>query len=296
VAVVNGDGPNRVNVDSRYDYAGRIVVRPLALATKSPSKWAHVGFSAKYGARDPAAVGYDVPSLTTQDGYTFWKPTYKDSLNRTIHIIPSGEQWGLAGDVYVPIDRLDVTGEFIYANYRTREAVDEMQLSPFTERTGTLRGYAWYAQVGYWIIGDHDLLGPPSYGRPIHVDLSKPQKPAAQGVQVLTKFEQLHLTYDGASRGGTLDSKTPNGDIHVNAIEFGVNYWATKHLRVGVNYALYMFPDSAPLTASAVGGPVQSQTQRALAPGQLLPTGVDNGARDSAHMLNELSARVGVQF
>jgi len=41
---------------------------------------------------------------------------------------------------------------------------------------------------------------------------------------------------------------------------------------------------------------VQSQTQRAVAPGQLLAAGVDNGARDSGHTLNEVSARVGVQF
>ncbi len=57
-----------------------------------------------------------------------------------------------------------------------------------------------------------------------------------------------------------------------------------------------MFPDSAPLTASEAGGPVQTSTQRAVAPAQLLAKGVDDSARDSAHTLNEVQVRVGVQF
>jgi phosphate-selective porin len=295
VAVVNGDGPNRVNVDTKYDFAGRVVYRPVD-GIEGPMKWAQVGFSAKYGSRDATKVGYDLPSLTTQDGFTFWKPTYKDSSGRLIHIIPSAEQWGLAGDFYVPYEKFDVTGEFIYTSDQTREAVDGLQLSPYTERTGKLEGYAWYAQVGYWIVGDHDIIGHPSYGRPIHVDLSKPQRPAEQGVQALAKFEQLHLWYDGASRGGKANSKTPDGDIEVEGVELGLNYWATRHLRVGINYALYLFPDSAPLTPSSKGGPFQSSVQRAVAPGQVLASGIDNDARDTGHTLHELSARVGVQF
>ena len=82
----------------------------------------------------------------------------------------------------------------------------------------------------------------------------------------------------------------------MDTVEFGINYWATRHLRVGFNYSLYLFPDSAPLTASSAGGPVQTSTQRAVAPGQVLAKGVDDTARDSSHTLNELSVRVGVQF
>jgi hypothetical protein len=106
----------------------------------------------------------------------------------------------------------------------------------------------------------------------------------------------MHLTYEGNSRGGRLDARTPDGDINVNAIELGVNYWLTRHLRVGINYTLYSFPDSAPLTATTTGGPVQSSAQRAVAPGQLLAKGVDDTARDSGQTLNEMQLRVGVQF
>ncbi len=296
VGLFNGDGPNRPNVDTRYDVAGRAFVRPFATSVEGPTKWAQIGFSAKVGSRDAAKVGYDLPSLTTQAGFAFWKPTYKDSLGRTLHILPSGSQWGVSGDLYLPIGNFDLTGEFVYASDDTREAVDGLQLSPFTERTGTFKAYGWYAEVGYWIFGDHDVIGHPSYGRPIHVDLTKPEKPAVQGLQVVAKVEQLHATYRGAARSGAADAKTPDGDIDVDSVELGLSYWATKHLRVAVNYGLYVFPGSAPTTASAAGGPVQTADQRAIAPAQLLAKGVDTPARDSSHTLNEISARVGVQF
>jgi phosphate-selective porin len=295
VGIFNGDGPNRTNVDSRYDVAGAVFVRPFVNG-EGASKWARVGASARAGSRDPGQVGYDMPALTTQDGYAFWKPTYRDSLGRVVHVIPSASQWALAGDVYLPIDGFDLTGEFVYASSDTREAVDGYQLSPYTERLGTFKGYGWYAQAGYWVVGDRDIIGHPTYGRPVHVDLTKPQATARQGVQVLAKFEQLHVSYASASRGGAPDAKTPDGDVDVDVVEFGANYWATKHLRVGVNYGLYVFPGSAPTSASQAGGPVQTANERAVAPGQLLAKGVDNSARDSSHTLNEISVRVGVQF
>jgi phosphate-selective porin len=296
VAFLNGDGPNRVNVDTRYEVSGRVVLRPFATSTNSPTKWAQIGFSARQSSADPTRVGYDLPSLSTQDGYVFWKPTYTDSNGRLIHIMPSTGQWGLAGDIYLPIENFDVTGEFIYAVDNTREAVDGYQLSNFTQRLGSLKGYGWYAQAGYWIIGDHDIIGYPSYGRPIHVDLTAPQRKHTQGLQALVKFEQLRLDYDGNARGGTLDSKTPNGEINVDTVEFGISYWATKHLRFGFNYDLNIFPDSAPVSPTTTGGPQQGPQQRAVAPAQLLAKGTDDSARDSGHTLNEFSVRVGVQF
>jgi hypothetical protein len=295
VALLNGDGPNRPNVDSRYDVSGRALVRPFALSA-SPSKWGQIGFSARAGSRDPALVGYDLPTFTTQGGFPFWKPTYRDSFGRTIHIMPASSQWALAGDVFLPVGNLDLTAEFVYQHEDTREAVDGFQLSPFTERTGDLSGYGWYVQAGYWIFGDRDIIGPPSYGRPIHVDLTKPQKRPQEGVEVLAKFEQLHLTYAGNSRGGALDSLTPNGNIDVDALGLGANYWATKHLRVGVNYSVFFFPNSEPVTPSSPGGPVQGPDQRAVAPGQLLVRGVDDGSRNSGHDIHEIQVRVGVQF
>lgn len=297
VGVYNGDGANRPNADSRFDVVGRAFVRPFATAPSSPLKWAQVGASFRYGSRDPKQVGYDVPSLTTQAGYAFWKSTYKDSLNRTVHIIPSNEQGAIAAELFVPYGPVDFTGEAIYTVQNTREALDGYQLSPYTERIGSLKGWGYYAQVGAWILGSRDLIGaPPSYGKPLHADLKAPSTAPTRALQALVKVEQLHLTYSGFGRGGAADPKTPNGDIDVLALSVGLNYWATRHVRVGINYINYSFPDAAPLAASAPGGPVQSPNQRAVTPAQSLAAGVNDGARDGGHALHEIQARVGVQF
>jgi len=261
VGVFNGDGPNRPNVDARYDLAGRVFIRPFVKSAGGSIKWAQIGASVHGGSRDATKVGYDMPALTTGEGFAFWKPTYTDSHGRLLHVIPSAAQEAFAGDIYVPVGNFDFTGEFVYAHYDTREAVDGLQLSPFTERLGALDGWGLYAQVAYWFIGDHEILGYPSYGRPIHVDLTRPQRPAEHGLQAVARFDQLSLNYAGASRGGTNDSKTPNGDIEVSSFALGVNYWATRHLRVSANYVFYDLPAHALVSS-----------------------------------LHEVSARVGVQF
>jgi hypothetical protein len=296
IGVYTGDGPNRTNADNRFDVVGRVFTRPFVNQNDLVIKDTQIGFSARYGSRDPSLVGYDVNPLTTQGGYAFWRATYKDSLNRTVHIIPSAEQGAIAGELFVPVDdRFDLTAEAVYAVTNTREAVDGYQLSPFTERATRLTGWAYYAQLGAWIFGSRQIIGTPSYGKPLHLDLSEAQKTPQRGLQVLAKLEQLHATYSGA-RAGALDPKTPIGDIDVLSVAFGVNFWATRHLRVGLDYSFFNFPDSAPLTPTTAGGPVQTGAQRAVAPAQALAKGADDPARDNGHTLHELQARVGVQF
>ena len=302
--IFDGDGPNRFNVDSRFDGIGRVVVKPFAAvslagldtALLAPLRDAQVGVSGRYGSRDPHLVGYDMYPLTTAGGFAFWKPTYKDSLGRTLHILPSAVQTGLAFDAYVPLGHFDLTGEAVYIDDHTREAVDGYQLSPFTERTGALQGTTGYVSVGYWFLGDRSLIGFPSSGKPNHLDLHTVGEGPSHGLEVLLKGEDLVLTYDGASRGGSLDPKTPDGRIHVLSATAGANYWATKHVRVSVNYSVYDFPGSEPVTASSSGGPTQTSAQRAIAPAQNLIAGADDAARNGGHVLHELAMRVGIQF
>src|SRR5262249_21271174 len=150
---------------------GRAFTRPFVADPRSLVQYAQVGLSGRYGSRDPKYVGYDVPTLTTQGGYPFWRGTSKDSLGRTLHIPPRGDQGALGVDLHVPIDGFDATWELVYATSNTREALDGYQLSPFTERLTRLSGFATYLIAGYWILGSRDIVGPLSYGKPLHVDL-----------------------------------------------------------------------------------------------------------------------------
>jgi hypothetical protein len=267
VGLFDGDGPNRLNADMRYDGTARVLVRPC--------KGAQLGASARIGTRDPRLVGYDISSFTTQGGYAFFRGTYRDAQNRIVHIMPSDNQLMLATDMFVPFGRFDLTSEFMYARYETREALDGNQLTPFTDRKGLLYGVGWYATLGLWIMGDRKDIGFPSMSRPIHLDLDAPSRRARHGLQALLKFEQLRVHYDGSARQGRSDPKTPNGEIGLDSITLGLNYWATKHVRVTVDWVSYFFGN------------------RALAPAQSLPSGVDGA---NGRTLHELSARVGVQF
>ncbi len=296
VGIFDGDGPNVLNQDSNFDGIGRIFTHPF-VNTNTPLKTLQIGASGRYGVRSAKTVGYDYPSLTTQEGYSFWKPTYTDSNGNLIHIIPSNDQVTLAGELYWPVSFVDLTSEFVYADHDTREARDGYQLAyPDTERYGTMKGYSYYVQLGVWLAGDRQNVRRPGYQDPRHIDFSKPLPPTTSSVELLAKFEQLHLTYASASRAGTPDVKSPDGDIDVDVVSFGATYWITRRVRLSLNYDWNLFPGSEPGTPSAVGEPKQSSSQRAVGPAQVLAIGVDDTAREGTHTMSELTARAQVAF
>jgi len=288
----DGDGQNRLNTDGRGDFMARTFVHPAA-SLKSEIKDLQVGASLRYGSRNNKYSYYDYPGMSTQGGYGFWSPTYSGSEGTT-HILPSGTQFGFAGELRVPVSIIDFTSEVVYIKNNTREVREGFQATPGSNlRLGDLHGVSYYLQAGIWL-GKRDVNGLPGYENMTHVDFSKPDGAPANAVQLLVKWEQVLLKYDSASRVGSADTKNVDGDIKLNAFSLGLNYWATKHIRLSANYVLDMFPDSAPTSASAMGTPVQSSTNRARAPGNTLAKGVNDDARDNAHSLHEFLLRAAV--
>lgn len=294
IGLFDGEGQNRPNVDSKGDVFARVYVTPLA-ARKDALKNLQFGVSGRQGSRDHRYVNYDVPALTTQGQYAFWNPSYTGSAGLT-HIIYSGSQRGVAVEARIPYGLVDLTTEAAYIDKGTREAVDGFQAAP-SPRFGSLRGYSYYVEFGYWPLGNRDINGLPGVQNMPHVDFEKPEKKTREtALQLLAKWEQVRLTYDSARRSGSPDSKNADGDIRVDAFSLGANYWLTKHLRLTANYVLNVFPDSAPISASPAGGATQTSTQRAQAPGNTLGAGVNDEARSHAHVLHELLARFAVAF
>lgn len=292
VGLFNGDGQNKLNTDSHGDLFARVFVHPLATSQQGALKDLQIGGSVHYGSRDRKYTYYDYPGLSTQGNYTFWSPTYNGAGGQT-HVLPSGDQVGLAGELRIPVSIVDLTGELVYINNHTREALEGYQTTN-TERTGGISGTSYYAQLGIWAMGKRDINGAPGYENPSHVDFKKPDPAPSRALQLLVKWEQVRLTYASASRDGVVDAKNIDGDIKVDAFSLGANFWFTKHVRLSANYVLNMFPDSAPTKATTMGGPVQGSSQRAIAPGNTLAAGVNDDARDNAHVLHELLFRVAV--
>jgi hypothetical protein len=208
--------------------------------------------------------------------------------------MPSGAQRAIAGELFLPVSIFDLTSEFVFSSSETRDGFDGFQLLG-QERRGRLNGLGYYVQVGAWVYGDRAVIGKRGYGTPTRLILDKPDpEPPPQAVEVLVRFEQLRANYNGSIRLGADDPKTPNGDINVNGWAVGVNYWFTKHIRLSANGLAYSFPDSAPTSASTMGGRQQTSSQRAIAPAQTLAKGVADSARNDGSVLFEAMVRLGV--
>jgi len=299
VSLVQGDGMNRPNVDHRFDLVARAYVRPLA-SSDSPVRDLQLGASIRRGSRDSKLVNYDYPAMTTAGGYTFWKPTYGAAASANnpqgqTHVIPSGAQTLAAAEFRLPATWFDFTFEGLYGSENTREAQDA-NLSQ-SLRTGTLTSWGYYAQVGFWPFGNAYVNGIPGDQGITSIDFSKPDKSPASALQLLLRWEQLSASYESNKRSGDSLSDI-EGKIKLNTLSFGATYWLGKTLRVSANYGINWFPESAPSSATPGldGARVWNSEQRAQAPGNTLSPGVDDSARNNAHVLHELLARVQVAF
>jgi hypothetical protein len=284
LGVFGGDGQNRPSVDARVDFIGRMFLRPFAgVGSSDLAKWTQIGVSARHGDRDPAKVGYDYGSLTTGQGFVLWKPTYTDSLGRQVHIIPSGAQNVLGGELRFRVGPFALQGEAYYVANNTREAVDGYQLTN-TERLGRVKGVGWYAQASVWPVGDSFIGAEPGIYRPRHLDLkAKEAAHMPHGLELIAIAAGVNASYQGGSRlKSTDDAKTPSGDITVYQLGGGVNYWHTKHVRVGVNYMAYLTPGSSTKSNTAV---VPDNLQKSA-----------DGTPGAGHLLHELGGRLAVAF
>jgi phosphate-selective porin len=253
VGLWNGDGENRLNPDNRFDGIGRVWSKPLAVSSGPAADLAdlQVGASFRYGSRKADSVHYDDAALTTQGGFSFWRPTY-NGLDGVNYIIPSGDLWAGAGELRIPVGWFDLTSELVYVNRGTREARATMQATT-TDRRGTFKGLGYYLQVGAWLLGPRDIEGAPGVLRVSTVNPSQVEKPHANVLQIVARLELLRAQYESAGRSGAVDAQNIDGDIDVNAFLVGASYWATQHVRASVNYCLYdiLVPSPSPDTSEA---------------------------------------------
>ncbi len=289
LGVFGGDGQNRPSVDARVDFIGRVFVRPFAGgATGDLARYAQIGVSARHGDRDPSAVGYDAPSITTGQGFVLWKPTYTDSAGRLVHVIPSGAQNEIGGELRLQVGRFAFQGEAYYVANDTREAIDGYQLPlangvQYTERFGRMAGVGWYGQLSAWPLGDAFLTPEPGIYRPRHLDLAgKAPTRLPRGLEMLAVVSGINGSYRGAARAGAPDPSTPMGNLTIYQVGVAANYWHTRHARFGVDYMAYVTPGSGTIDNEAV------------VPANLPQQGT--GAAGAGHVLHELSARLALTF
>lgn len=283
IGVFGGDGADRPFVDSRPDVMGRIFARPLTgVGDGVFFEMAQIGVSARHGERDQEHVDYDYPTIATQQGFVLWQPGYIDDFDRITHVIPSGAQNAIGGELRVPFGLptgsvFDIHGEAYYVANNTREAVDGFQLTN-TERFGRVKGVGWYAMVSFWGCCTDQLVSPePGITRPVTVDLSK-EDAIKRGINVAAIAGGIHANYSGATREESLpDPNTPSADIDVYQFGGIVQYWYSWNFRAAIEYMLYFAPDS--------GLPPENQV--------VVPDNLVGGGK---HLHHELGMRLAVSF
>ena len=274
--VAGGDGQNRPEVDSAVDWIGRLMTKPFG--SVKAIKDVEIGVSARHGERDPDAVGYNYPTITSGQGFVLYNPSYIDSTGRPVKVIPSGAQNLIGGELRVPVGPVDIRGEGYYVANHTREAIDGFQFAN-TERLGTIKGGAFYAQATLWFLGDSYISGDPGYLRPAKLNLKRKDE-IKRGPEISALFSGIIGDYVGSSRGGQNDANTagaPNTASKFKIYQFAAeaSYWHSKWVRMTFNYSFYLTPGSG-TTANA-----------AVVPGNVFGTH-DN----TSHFLHELGLRL----
>jgi hypothetical protein len=150
----------------------------------------------------------------------------------------------IGGELRVPLKLFDLRAEAYWVDNGTREAVDGLQLKN-TERLGNIQGAGYYVQASVWAWGDAFVVEDPGFSRPPRLDLSKTPNIDKRGIEVSAMFGGIEANYDGASRRGSYDVKTPGAPggppttISVHEIGVGATYWHSQFVRVSANYLAY---------------------------------------------------------
>ncbi len=286
LGIFTGDGYEHPFADAIPEFSGRVYTRPLSTLGKRAINQLQLGFSARVGSRDQRRVTYDYPTFASNQGWVFWQPGYVDSLNRVTHVLPSGLQRALGGELRVPFDLpggrgIDVQSEFYYLENNTREAVEGF-IAANTERLGRVKGIGWYAQASFWLCGNAFASGEPGVVKPEHAELEHPE-PIKRGLELVAVASGISASYDGASRSdpGFEDRLTPRSNITVYQFGGGLQFWFGNNFRAGLHYMGYLAPH---------GGEAENL---ALTPGNVPDR---DGVVSGKHSHHELAVRLAAGF
>jgi hypothetical protein len=253
VGASSGDGRERPESDGRLDYAARVTVRPLAL-TGSIASNIHLGFSGRFGVHRSLRNTADVGVLSTDGGWTFFSPTRTDADGRSVRILTSGQQRTLAGEVRIPVSRLDLRFEVVALSKQTREATTGSETAS-SERFGTYSGSSFYGQLGFWILGS-PALGQPQPGNfrpPSPLRFPKGDRHRApSGLEALARVESLSVTYRSNDRERRGDEAPREEKIRATVVGAGLRYWATAHASLFLSYTATYFPEAGTARNSAI--------------------------------------------
>ncbi len=261
LGVFNGDGQSFKNQDNNPALVGRVFVAPLAWMAGSNRWMEDIWIGASFwwqrnenlggpvAASVSGAAQADLPAMTTQGGFGFFSSNYnngKDAGMNTVrtHLAPWGDTLKWALEANLPWKKIGLRFEFVHQNIALAEYNDTNPVNAMLTRTvgsaGTLDGYGTYLELYGWILGDVNFLETPGLEAAPRIKKFSPAAEPKWGLMLAAKYENINFDVTGLTPGNLA-----LGNYLLHVFEFGVNAWATKHVRMTGNYVMnYLDGDS----------------------------------------------------
>jgi len=266
LGVFDGDGLDFRNQDNNPAVIGRAFVAPLAWLSIAQQKhtflqniW--VGGSLWWqrnnnigGQALPSVSGTaqdDLPPMTTQGGFAFFSPSFgngKDEGGNNVrsHLVPHGGTLKWAVEANVPVwSRAGLRFEYIHQSIDLGMYNDTNPMNAQLVRSGPLSGgkldgSAFYIEAYGWLLGDDRFVETPGLETaPRLRDILVPKPKWA--VMIAAKYERVSFDITGLPTSASAMGAVANpaqGHYQLQVFELGVNAWATKHVRLTINYVL----------------------------------------------------------
>lgn len=247
VALLDGDGQNFKNVDSKFDVMGRAWVAPFALAGEKSLEDITVGGSIWLG--DRGDNGLRVGSQTTQGGLAFLDPAWKldppagspaGTAGPGVELHQHGSLKAFAAELSVPIEH-KYGARVEYVRKQQHVAVtDAASASGGTFKSlasGLLDGWGMYGEAWVWLVGDDTIIGTGGLQLPTRLKKFETKAPR-HGVMLAARVDHVD---ESTSFDTAVKPDKASGSRKVTAYELGVNYWYSKRYRATFNYVLNHF-------------------------------------------------------
>lgn len=265
--VFNGEGQSFKSLDRYPAVVGRAFVAPFA-AMAGDRQWLQdiwLGGSLWYqyadnlgGSVTPSATGGaqgDLPAMTTQGGIGFFSSSFvngRDAEGNDVrsHLTMQGQVLKWALELQVPLlNRFGLRAEMVHQSMGLEQYNDTNPTLAKLVRTragaGRLAGYGYYVELFAWVLGGWSFIDTPGLETAPRLKSFKVSEPR-WGLMLAAKYDHVDFDVSGLPASGDGTTNPAWGTYRIDAFEFGINAWLTKHVRLTANYVLnYVDGDSA---------------------------------------------------
>lgn len=269
VGLFNGDGQNFKNQDNFPAVIGRVVLHPLNFWRARPDWLADLWVGGSFwwqevnniaggiAASTTGATQNDLPSATTQGGFSIFSSNYNngtDAMKNVIrsHLGQDGTTYKYAFELNVPIGaRLGVRGELVHAGIDLRQYNDAAGTRT-AGAPGHLDGWGGYVEAWAWVWHKVDISRWGYYDTPHWGGYRAPRPTALWGLFLAAKWEHIEFAITDLPTGNGGAPDPAGGHFALDAFELGANLWFSRHARLTANYILNYVGAGDPREASSL--------------------------------------------